>query len=453
MASRSDQLHSHQFARQRAVAALAMRDPDPAAAPLRRIGASLFTGLMLAVLAVAAVGVYGLLRPGGGSWRDGRATIIEQETGARFVFLHGTLHPVLNHTSAMLVLGTSATVRVGRADLLGVPRGAAIGIPGAPDPLPGRDQLVDGPWTLCSRPPNESVLRIGWEPSSAPLRDEGVLAVDPAGGSHLLWHGRRYALRDPDVVLAAFTWAAASATPVPAAVLNAIPAGGDLAPVSTPRADRGSAVPGLRIGEVFVVTNPDGNRLYGVALANGVSTVTAVQAAILVADGANGGRAARDLSPAAYAEARKLEPLTPTGDDAPPANTPTQARPAQQGGLCATFADGAALPELTIIDSLPSIPGELAAIEQTGGGATRVDRIAVPPGHAVVVESLASAGSPAGALAVVSDLGLRFAVPSRQVLEMLGYAEVPALRLPAALVSLVPAGSALDPALAALPAM
>jgi hypothetical protein len=100
MASRSDQLHSHQFSLQRTVAALAMRDPDPTASPLRRMGGSLFAGVMLAVLGVAAVGIYGLLRPGGGgSWRDGRATIIEQETGARFVFFEGTLHPVLNHTS------------------------------------------------------------------------------------------------------------------------------------------------------------------------------------------------------------------------------------------------------------------------------------------------------------------------------------------------------------------
>src|SRR5262245_26861446 len=143
MATRTEQLHSHQFARQRAVAALAMRDPDPPTSPLRRMGGALFAGIMLAVLAVAAVGIYGVLRPGSGSsWRDGRATIIEQETGARFVYLNATLHPVLNHTSAMLILGSNETRRVARQELLGVPRGPAVGIPGAPDPLPSREQLV-----------------------------------------------------------------------------------------------------------------------------------------------------------------------------------------------------------------------------------------------------------------------------------------------------------------------
>ena len=47
-----------------------MRDPDPVSSPMRRIGGALFAGIMIAVLSVAAVGVYGTLRPGtAGAWR------------------------------------------------------------------------------------------------------------------------------------------------------------------------------------------------------------------------------------------------------------------------------------------------------------------------------------------------------------------------------------------------
>src|SRR4029453_5230106 len=153
MASRSDQLHSHQFTLQRAVGALAMRDPDPVSSPMRRIGGALFASVMIAVLAVAAGGVYGVLRPGTGSaWRDGRAMIIEKETGARFVYLDNVLYPVINYTSAVLILGTQDSVTVSRTELVGVPRGTPMGIPGAPDPLPASEQLVAEPWTLCSRP-------------------------------------------------------------------------------------------------------------------------------------------------------------------------------------------------------------------------------------------------------------------------------------------------------------
>lgn len=453
MASRSDQLHSHQFSRQRAIAALAMRDPDPAAPAQRRINGALFASVMVALLAVAGAGVYGLLRPGtSGAWRDGRATIIERETGARYVFLDGVLHPVLNHTSAMLILGTSATIQVARGELQDVPRGTPVGIAGAPDPLPGRDQLVTGPWTLCSRAgasaAPESLLRIDWAPQQDPLGTGAVLAADPTGGLHLLWNQRRFALRDPAVVLAAFAWARASATPVAAALLNAIPAGPDLAPPTTAHSQAASALPGLRVGEVFVVENPGGDSLYGVALASGVSTVTPVQARLLEA---NGAATARAVSPAAYAAAQQLDSLIPAGDDAPPATTPAQVRPTERGALCATVTAGTALPALTVTGALPASPGEVAS----GPGdalALHADRIAVPPGRGVVVEAVPSTGSGAGSLAVVSDLGLRFAVPSTQVLTMLGYGDVTPVRLPSALVGLLPAGRALDPAAAALPA-
>jgi type VII secretion protein EccB len=460
MASRSDQLHSHQFAQQRVVSALAMRDPDPVTSPGRRIGGALFAGVMIAMLAVAAVGVYGLLRPGtGDAWREGRATIIEKETGARYVYVDGVLYPVLNYTSAILLLGTTETVQVARSALVGVPRGMPVGIPGVPDPLPGPDQLLSDPWTLCSRPASaggdagpESVLRIGWVPEASPLGEAGILAVDDTGGFHLLWNNRRFPLIDPDLVLAAFTWVESSAVAMSTAVLNAIPAGPGLGPVSTPRAARPSALPGLRVGEVFVVTNPDGRRLYGVALEDGVSTVTAVQAALLVADNANGGAPVREISPADYAAAPKRPDLVPTGDDAPPAHTPTQVSPGQRGAVCATFTPGTPLPVVTVVDTLPPMAGETAVTPDPDAVGLLADYIAVPPGRGVLVESLSSPNAPAGSLAVVSDLGQRFAVPSAEVLGVLGYGSLPPQRLPASLVALVPAGPALDPAAAGRPA-
>src|SRR5882672_10289371 len=112
MASRSDQLQSHQFLLQRVVGALAMRDPDPVSSPTRRIGGALFASVMVAVLAVAAVGVYGVIRPApGNGWRTGDALVIEEETGARFVYRAGVLHPVANYASALLILGAAAPTR------------------------------------------------------------------------------------------------------------------------------------------------------------------------------------------------------------------------------------------------------------------------------------------------------------------------------------------------------
>jgi hypothetical protein len=65
MASKKDQLQSYQFLVQRFVSALVMRETDPAQMPFRRLAGAAFASVMVAVLALAGVGIYGLLRPGG----------------------------------------------------------------------------------------------------------------------------------------------------------------------------------------------------------------------------------------------------------------------------------------------------------------------------------------------------------------------------------------------------
>src|SRR5258708_6882844 len=76
---------------------------------------------------LAAVALYGVLMPGGAThWQESGAVIVEKETGARYVYLAGRLHPVLNYASALLILGAPAahTVSVSRPSLRGVPRAA-----------------------------------------------------------------------------------------------------------------------------------------------------------------------------------------------------------------------------------------------------------------------------------------------------------------------------------------
>ncbi|RQW84640.1 type VII secretion protein EccB, partial [Micromonospora globispora] len=240
MPSRQDQLHSYQFTVQRAVAALVMRETDPAQSPFRRLAGAGLASVLVAVIGLGGFALYGLFSGGGTDWRDSGAVIVEKESGARFVYREQQLHPVLNYASALLIIGAERpkTVLVSRRSIEGVPRGLPLGIADAPDSLPAPGRLSTAPWTVCSDVPTEpggaeprSALLIGQDATGGrALGDQGVLLRHPDGTLHLLWHQRRHLLRDTDRVLAALAATRERAVPVASALLNTVPAGADLAP-------------------------------------------------------------------------------------------------------------------------------------------------------------------------------------------------------------------------------
>ena len=139
MPSRQDQLHSYQFMVQRVVAALVMRETDPAQSPFRRAaGASLAERAGRGDRAGRVRGVRRDRRRRRHSWRDASAVIVERESGARYVYRDEKLHLVLNYASALLIIGAAQpkTVLVSRRSIEGVPRGSTLGIAEAPDSLP-----------------------------------------------------------------------------------------------------------------------------------------------------------------------------------------------------------------------------------------------------------------------------------------------------------------------------
>ncbi len=443
MATRSDQVHSHQFVRQRVSAALALRDPDSTATAHRRAGA-LLAGALVALLALAAAAGYGVLRPAGdSSWRDGHALVIDSDTGARYLYRDGVLHPVLNYVSAQLILGSAqpARVLVARSALAGVPLGPPLGIAEAPDPLPAVPSLLRGAWTLCSRPAAaggaaQTLLAVGVVTRGAPVADRAVLVTDPTGRLTVLWHGHRHRVSQPGIVLTGLGWQGQQSTPVAAGFLSAIPAGADLAPIHLADLGRASALGGRRVGTVVVVTSQSGARQYGVALSGGLAAITQLQADLLLADPVNAGVAGPvAISAADYADTPSAPSMVPAGDGAPPAATPVLAHPGPRAAVCASIVDDVTAPSLAVADPAPSAPGQTRV---AGAGA---DWVAVPPGRGAVVES-------AGALGIVSDRGLLFPVPAAGVLATLGYAGVRPQRLPAALLALLPIANPLDPTVA-----
>ncbi|MBX7267160.1 type VII secretion protein EccB [Micromonospora sp. Llam7] len=458
MPSRQDQLHSYQFTIQRTVAALVMRETDPVRSPFRRLAGAGMASVLVAVIALGGAALHGLFVGGGAKWRDTGAVIVEKESGARFVYREERLHPVLNYASALLIIGAERpkTVLVSRRSIDGVPRGRPLGIADAPDSLPAAGRLAAAPWTVCSvtategRPAPWSVLMVGAGSTDGdggrPLGRDGLLLRDPDGRLHLVWQQRRHLIRDTERVLAALATTRSRAVPVAAALLNAVPAGTDLAPPDPPGLGRRSArVSAARIGDVLLVTNSGGGRQYAVVLRDGLAGITELQAGLLLAR--TGQREPEQISLGRFAALPQLPDRAPTGPDAPP-SAPPRLVTVDSSAVCARVGGDTGPVELRLGVELPA----LAPAPQQPTDSTTADHVLVEPGRGAVVESVAAPGATGGAISVVTDLGRRYTLAGPDVTGMLGYGDVRPVRLPAGVVSLVPAGASLDPDTARQPA-
>jgi type VII secretion protein EccB len=464
VASKRDQLHAYQFLVQRTVSALVTRETDPEQPPFRRPTNAVFGGIALAVIALAAVGVYGIIVPGGNdSWRDGKSVVVEKETGTRYVYLDRRLHPVENYTSALLAINNNAkTVTVSRNSLMGVPRGPRIGIPDAPDSLPGSGELMSDGWTLCSQPsPDEtgavvarSVLMVAQTPAAGDrLGDRAVLVTVPETDEMFLVHnGYRHPL-DPDD----FTTLSVALRPTPAlrvspAVVEALPAGRPLEPIEVPRAGEPStAIDGradLRVGQLYVTTTSRGQQHYLVE-AKRLRPITELQFDIqrayppTAAAYPDAEPSGLELSLVDAGSARQATIAPPKADD-PPSERPEFASGAADSTVCLTFSPGSGVPAVTLEPAMPDIDSFTATPRRTESGVALADRVNVPAGRAVVVESMPSGDAPAGTLMVVTDQGISYPLAEPKVLDVLGYGGVRPVRMPAGLVARIPLGSGLS---------
>jgi type VII secretion protein EccB len=462
MQSRREQLQAYRFLTRRIVGGLVLGEPETNERPMRRFGLSVTFGLLLAAVIFAGVGVYGLVRPGGGRPAE-NALILERESGAKFLYLRGRLHPVLNFTSARLIAGTStADVRtMSQNSLRDIPRGRPVGIAGLPDDLPASRWLLKLPWSVCSAPRSQTsnvqatYLFVGSAPGGGTgVGDRAGLLVSTADGTdrYLVYRDRRLRIRD-NAAVAALGWAGSPVAPVSDGLLNALPAGPDLvAPAVTGSGERGpSEVGGAQttVGQLFTA----GDQYY-VMTRTGLSAVGAVTGRLMEA----GGTAATATT---AAEAGRVL----TTDRVEPAGFPTEIPDLRQDGprgpmMCALY-EGApaadqpvAVQTYTAVSDQAQVVPEVAPPAQVGADGVRTaDRVVLPGGRASVVRLLPPPGAATGTTYLITDQGFKYPMPidkADAVKQSLGYGSVTPVSIPAALLALVPTGPALDPEAAAL---
>jgi type VII secretion protein EccB len=456
--SRQDQLHSYQFMVQRVVAALVMRETDPAQSPFRRVAGATLVGVLLATLALGGVAAYAVVSPGGsGKWRDEKAVIVEKESGALYVYRDARLHPVLNYASALLILNAAdaKTVSVSRSSIAGAPRGVSWGIVGAPASLPARGNLERGGWTVCSQRVGngvQSALFVGSAPDGgADLGAKALLVSTPDGSTYMLWKGRKHFVRQSGTLLPSLVWNRPPLRVAPAFV-NALPAGTDLARPAVIGRGRSVAQPaGGELGQVYVVERVGGVD-YFVVLADGLASLTQLQAELMLADPETatllGQSQAMRMERSDFTrltQGRTVPPFAadPGGDGALPTAVPELADP-PSGAVCGGTS-------LLVDMPLPDLSGAVATRATTAQGTVLADRVVVASGTGALITSVAAPGASSAGLFLVTDLGMRYSLPSSDLIAVLGYGGVTPMVLPAEMVALLPAGPTLHPAAAQAP--
>jgi type VII secretion protein EccB len=469
MMNRRDQAQAYRFLTRRLSSALVRDAPDAPDAPMRKIGIASFSSVMVALLAVAVFGVIGLLHPGGAtSWKNGQSLILEKETGTRYIYTGGELHPVLNYASARLALGQPALtiVSVSRASLRGTPRGLAIGIAGAPDDLPTPATLVAGPWSVCSLPSVDQAgavhpyvrVSVGAVPGGGVLTGaHGLLVTGLDGTMYLVWNDHRLRVPGGASTLTALSYSSVMPLLVGDAWLSALPQGPDLAPPPVPGiGGPGPAVGGgpSQVGQVFVAagsgTGGTGPAQYYVAMRGGLAPITLTQADLLLGDPATrplypAGRPAAIRVTAAEVAAAALVPTL--GPAALPARPPVLLDTGNgQLAACEVYAAGGDAPPAirTFPISASAVPQASAGTPADALGAAVADQVRMPPGRGAVVQAADAPGVTGGTLYLVTDQGMKYPLTDSGLLAPLGLSGVTPARVASVVLQLLRTGPTLN---------
>lgn len=444
MSSRRDQVQAHAYVVGRLASALVHGEPDAPESPMRRTGLGSFGGLLLGSLALAGFLVWGLLSPPtkASNLKPGELVMV-QGTGARYLFAGGELRPVLNWSSALMLMGGDAAMTtISPSTLASIRPGQPLGIVGAPESLPSAGRLNRGFWLACETGSTAS-LSIGL-PLPVNLVPPGrAVIVSASGSEYLLWRGERLRI-DAPWIPAALGLVRAQVNRVSPVWLNAVPAGPDLRPVSVP--DFGAPGPRINgspatVGEVLVVRDLASSPAYYLVKTDGVAPISATQAALVLGDPGAVATAPAGISQAAIARLTLVRQDLADGAGAP-ASPPADFTDVGETP-CVTYpAAGGSVPMLVFAASPPGAAPALTApgVRPSPAGA---GLISVAPGGGALVQAEGAPGVPAGSYFLVTDEGVKFPLAAADI-KALGYHAGSAARLPAALLGLLPTGPALD---------
>ncbi|MBK1787789.1 type VII secretion protein EccB [Prauserella cavernicola] len=443
MYGRREQAEAHSFLVGRILAAVLRTDPDAPVRPLRRTTVGLAVGIAVAVLVGGVVlAVSFLTGRGSDAWRDQPGTlVVDEDSGNRYLLIDGRLRPVLNYSSArLLVEGNPPISTVGTEDLADFPKGAPVGIAGAPDALPSPD-AGGQPWTVCAGAGDAETsvsVSVGAPTGVTALTEDQSALVRTGDQLYLAWNGSKLRITE-DWVPRAMGMDPAKAVAVDSAWLNTLPSGPDIGSQPVQHGGSGPQVAGAQtqLGQLVTVPEAVGNSAFVVA-PDGLMPVSPLVAALVGADPELDLPPPITLTPAQLA----TEPVTP----APvwqaelPAQPPAALDSETQMPCVRWENDQATLATAGNLDG-SSASSDPAGVTRDGRVADLVD---VTPGAGMIARTRPAPGVPGAGVYLITEAGAKFPVADAEAAEALGFSVDGAALVPAELLALLPTGPVLD---------
>ena len=266
MATKKDLVEAYSFSRRRLVTAFVSGAPGGREVEPARPGRSIVGGLALAVLLIAGGAIAGVFTSNvDPAWAEKPGLIISKEEAEVFVITEASadpvLHPILNITSAKLILGSDIEPQViPEKYIADVEIGSDLGILGAPYDVPDVSRLIESGWTACTDDVDGGLrLNLSENAPVTPAAEDGGMLVTVDGETWLIAASRP----DEDGTVSAFRYrvpqagsgpqqlalegiglgqGAGEVTEVGREWLNLFPEGGEISATAfgvTPRAGRG----------------------------------------------------------------------------------------------------------------------------------------------------------------------------------------------------------------------
>lgn len=434
MATKKDLIEAQGFSRRRLLSAFTSGAPggkelEPAK-PLRAVAA----GVALTAIVVIAGLFYGFIRPGLPAGWENNALILVKDTGARYIAIDGTLHPVINSASARLLMppGEYKVVSTDRDSLDGIPIGEAIGILGAPDNLPAPGSLIADGWAACAVGDEDTAVNIS--AGTVVTASAGGAVVSRDGHTFVVIGERRYevAADAAGAVLRAIGLDTATEVPVDGRWLNLFDSGTPLEPITI--AGAGQTLQGidLVVGAVVHPTGSGDDERYLMTAQGELAALSPLAYQLyLLGTGADLG-GAQDVSPSQLASLPTAS--QPAGGADWPAETVTEVTGTSQP--CAVLEhDKAGDPHTTLATTIEGAvlsPDDAGVTVQIDGGA--------------LVRAGGSGAQGAGMLYLIDQTGTAFPVPGANagIVTQLGYDDqTDVARVPEGWVQFMPTGPAL----------